>query len=425
MNRLFIACSSGDAGRTKSLLADLADSKKANLSREKWAWDFSPLFGAIKAGNINVLRLLLENGFSVNSVTTSGTTHCLTPLHWAVIKGRPKIISVLLEFGADPNIIGKNGNKSGRAVDFAQNRCVSGPRYVECFEILSSLSYEEPEEQESENEYEPEQVEPDFNKYSTPLIEVIDQLNTQWKSKKDLMLRQLMSAYEFSQNDPSAVSKWPYQSAPLQSAAFLGYPNIVTTLINCGFDVNSFKKSKSGREATALHWAIFGQQPEVVVELLALGADPNLNGQVYDWSGSAFDFAYKSGQPVILTALKHFSAVTENSPDVEASKTGTVIVSSAQIEVPTPLVNLAPSSSETHVSDSVFPELSRKEHEKTKELQLKIVDLEVEEALIEAEMKKLKKKQDEIKRQIQALKKSKEFRTEEKKTTRRNCCALQ
>jgi ankyrin repeat protein len=61
---------------------------------------FSPLLYAVgRQGDLEMARLLLENGANPNGHTRVGRVSCL---HRAVLAGNPEIVELLLKFGADP-----------------------------------------------------------------------------------------------------------------------------------------------------------------------------------------------------------------------------------------------------------------------------------------------------------------------------------
>jgi ankyrin repeat protein len=70
---------------------------------QAWAPDgFTALHYAAFFGQEETARLLLESGAEVNLVARNASIH-VTPLHSAASGGHPAIVKLLLEHGADPN----------------------------------------------------------------------------------------------------------------------------------------------------------------------------------------------------------------------------------------------------------------------------------------------------------------------------------
>ena len=67
--------------------------------------DWTPLIIASSAGHLDIVRMLVERGASVNEVTAEGRSALL----YAASKGRDSIVQFLLEKGADVNKADKLG----------------------------------------------------------------------------------------------------------------------------------------------------------------------------------------------------------------------------------------------------------------------------------------------------------------------------
>jgi ankyrin repeat protein len=75
-------------------------------------------------------------------------------------------------------------------------------------------------------------------------------------------------------------------SCPLHAAARSGYNGLVRELVSAGINVNSVKEFSNGDAATALHWAVYGQQLKTVKLLLELGADESVVGTIFGLTGN-------------------------------------------------------------------------------------------------------------------------------------------
>jgi ankyrin repeat protein len=70
------------------------------------AYGYTPLLYACRKGNVDMCRLLLENGACVNQTTRLGQVSCLQR---AVIGGHLDVVHLLLQFGADLLAVDKEG----------------------------------------------------------------------------------------------------------------------------------------------------------------------------------------------------------------------------------------------------------------------------------------------------------------------------
>jgi len=68
--------------------------------------DAGPIHDAAKQGNVEEIKVLLDNGADVNAEAITGST----PLHLAAEEGHESVVQVLLENGADLNIQDNDGD---------------------------------------------------------------------------------------------------------------------------------------------------------------------------------------------------------------------------------------------------------------------------------------------------------------------------
>ena len=71
-----------------------------------------------------------------------------------------------------------------------------------------------------------------------------------------------------------------FREAPLHEAAFQGHTDVIKELLKGAIHINSIAKASDGSYFfTALHWAIYKNNPESVKLLLEHGADPSIQGK--------------------------------------------------------------------------------------------------------------------------------------------------
>ena len=85
---------------------DLAEflEKDPGAVDESGKWGKTQLYYAARSGALERARILIENGADVNVMTSNGT-----PLHIAAQNGHARMVKLLLENGADPNAKDKSG----------------------------------------------------------------------------------------------------------------------------------------------------------------------------------------------------------------------------------------------------------------------------------------------------------------------------
>jgi ankyrin repeat protein len=69
-------------------------------------YGYTPLLYGCRKGTVEMCRFLIENGANVNQSTGLGRVSCL---HRAVMGGHVKIVDLLLQNGANPSAIDKDG----------------------------------------------------------------------------------------------------------------------------------------------------------------------------------------------------------------------------------------------------------------------------------------------------------------------------
>ena len=88
--RLFAAVKQGDADAIRLLI-------QAGANVNVWHIGETPLRMAVKQGNVNTVRLLIEAGANIEAADASG----ITLLHLAVMQGNTDVVLLLIRRGAD------------------------------------------------------------------------------------------------------------------------------------------------------------------------------------------------------------------------------------------------------------------------------------------------------------------------------------
>lgn len=285
-------------------------------SLESLKGDTSLLFAAIKHGNIDEVKKRIDAGVDVNSVNSKGWT----PLMVAAAGGYGKIVDILIEAKADPNIVATEFNSKVRAIDLALQPIHVTPKQfrevnyhsrraleydaklspqVEIVKSLLRAGSEEP----GNMPYHPQKVLQAVRE-SRPEIDMR-------KSKYDLgydLLKEFEGlgggvdverCLKLVKAGADLGVHYQYHDTPLFYAAARGYEELVTAMIEAGADVNAKNKlnetplssaAGAGRgsivsklieagarvdNSACVYAAAQGGHHEVVSELLKAGADIN------------------------------------------------------------------------------------------------------------------------------------------------------
>lgn len=91
----------------------------SHLSKAEWnRWENgAPLHIAASLGKMKIIKILLESGVNVNAKTCDCWPS--TALHFAVCSNQAEVVTLLLENGADPKIVGVLGGFKGDCVQLA------------------------------------------------------------------------------------------------------------------------------------------------------------------------------------------------------------------------------------------------------------------------------------------------------------------
>ena len=86
-----------------------------NVNVNRSSQEGTALVGACYKGNLDIIRLLLNNGAEVDAVGSNGST----ALIYAVLANNKELVKLLMEYKADPN---KKDNKELSSMEYAAKR---------------------------------------------------------------------------------------------------------------------------------------------------------------------------------------------------------------------------------------------------------------------------------------------------------------
>src|SRR5256885_8115274 len=101
-SRFFAACAAGDVETVRTMLAgDPSLARVADANQPHGGW--TALHTAARAGQLDVVRLLLANGADPNAREAGDNTY---PLHWAAAARQAETVRALLDAGGDVHGVG-------------------------------------------------------------------------------------------------------------------------------------------------------------------------------------------------------------------------------------------------------------------------------------------------------------------------------
>jgi ankyrin repeat protein len=258
-NELFDAARRGDLAKLKTLAGSRANIEfrdahgrtalheaAANCQMEAYklmiesGWDFlapddqgsMPMTIAVKCLDKNA-KAALPQPFPVSNVPAAGAENAPWSLQYATAHKQVGVLSMILNMGADANVLGSEGN---RALDIA---CLKGDA------ASARILLEHGANPNLRNKT-----------GSTPLHDAA------LSGNKDLIEMLLAHGADLSAQDPES------KSTPLHYAASFGRLEAVRLLVEHGADVSA----KNSKGQTALQLAVSNQQEEVSAFLRSLGS---------------------------------------------------------------------------------------------------------------------------------------------------------
>ena len=238
----------------------------------------SPLEVAALLGYVDVMQILLESGPKLDIIGYS--------LSVAAGQGQVKIVEILLAAGADPNAVGRDGNRALYEAVFS--------RRAETVSLLLRAGAD-PNSKDLKG---------------FPLL-----FNAVKDRHSEIVRRLLLTGADPNPKDKYSV---PVLLTAVQDADL----ETVHRLLLAGADVNYYSESVSTPyRMTALHSAVYYGHPEIVRVLLLAGADSHTTTTSdSDSEQNAMDIALSRGRPEIVQILRDTDQLASQVPSLKRKR---------------------------------------------------------------------------------------------------------
>ncbi|MFC1762992.1 ankyrin repeat domain-containing protein [Planctomycetota bacterium] len=236
---------SNNAGVTPLDMAEeIGNTEISELLRKNGAKKGSPtLFGAVVSGDIEQVKLLIDNGADVDA---KNIRRGATPLHLAAIRGSQNVVELLIASGANVNAQDKQGNTP---LDLAKRR-----GNAEIVEILTKAA----EEQKTTEK------EPSVDDSPVDSIEDLKSLNQAAADGDIDRVKQLIA------EGTDVNTEYQWGETALHVAAANSHEEIAELLIANGANIDANKP-----DYTPLTWAVWNDDVDMTKILVTHGANVN------------------------------------------------------------------------------------------------------------------------------------------------------
>ena len=226
-----------------------------------------------------VRRLIAEDPSTLNSRMSRNENHRM-PLHFAVLRNRPEMVSLLIDLGADPLAVDGSGQSAAMyaTAPDTDRRVMEKIRAMTSSELISAV-----------------------RGHRQPRGSAMDLIAA-------LALRDWDTAARLVRESPGLLDPLGPSGGALHLMAKRNDVEAVKWLLDHGADPNARWGGEWDAEVTPLHLAAWQGHAKVVKQLLEAGANPAIRDSKHD--GDAIGWAEHSGRADVVQIIKSYVATS-------------------------------------------------------------------------------------------------------------------